>query len=105
MDDGSYVLTDCGSRAGVLVREPMPDSRLRRVYQIRLVVGMHVRLGPVTLLVTDARGRCPFLADRGSEFCRQAVAAYGSHRAAARVTGLPLRVIDRLLATVKEPSR
>jgi hypothetical protein len=24
-------------------------------------------------VVTDARGRCPFLADRGSEFCRQAI--------------------------------
>src|SRR5690606_11847845 len=55
MDDDSYVLSDCGSRAGVHVCEPGPESRLRRVYQVRLVVGMHVRLVDVTLLVTDAR--------------------------------------------------
>lgn len=103
--DGSYLLADCGSRAGVFAREPGPDSRLRRVYQIRLVVGMHVRLGAVTLLVTDAQGRCPLLADRFSEFCRLAVAAYGSHRAAARNTGTPRHLLDRVVGFRREVSR
>jgi predicted component of type VI protein secretion system len=48
-DDGGWVMIDVGARAGVLVREP--GSRLERVYQVRLVVGMHVRLGSVSLLV------------------------------------------------------
>lgn len=103
MDDGSHVMTDCGSLGGVLVREP--ESRLRRVYQVRLVVGMHVRLGSVTLLVTDARGRCPMLTDRLSEFCRQAVAMYGSHRAAARNTGTPRHILDRMVPVGKEDLR
>lgn len=103
MDDGSYVLTDCASRSGVLVREP--ESRQRRVYQVRLVVGMQVRLGPVTLLVTDAQGRCPMLIDRLSEFCRQAVAVYGSHRAAAHNTGTPRHILDRMVPRAQEDSR
>lgn len=103
MHDGSYVLTDCGSRSGVLVREP--HSRLRRVYQVRLIVGMHVRLGPVTLLVTDVHGRCPMLVDRLSELCRQAVALYGSNRAAAHNTGTPRRILDRVVPPAPEGSR
>lgn len=102
-DDGGYVMVDAGARAGVLVREP--GSRLKRVYQVRLVVGMHVRLGSMSLLVTDARGRCRLLVERLSEFCRQAVAAYGTHRAAARLTGTPRRLLDRMVPAAKEGSR
>ena len=103
MHDGSYVLSDCGSRSGVQVREL--ESRPRQVYQVRLVVGMQVRLGAVTLLVTDAHGRCPLLIHRLSEFCRQAVALYGSHRAAAHNTGTPRHILDRMVPPAQEGSR
>lgn len=102
-DDGGWALIDVGARAGVLVREP--GSRLKRVYQVRLAVGMHVRLGSTCLLVTDARGSCRFLVERLSELCRQAVVAYGSHRAAARATGTPRRLLDRMVAPAQEDSR
>lgn len=104
-DDGGYALTDTGSRNGVLVREPAAGARFRRVFHFFLAVGVQIRLGAVTLLVTDARGRCPIVTDSGSDFCRQAVAVYGSRRAAARATGLPRRVLDRLLAAAQEASR
>jgi predicted component of type VI protein secretion system len=95
-DDG-YVLADRDSRNHVQVREPGPGGAFRRVFHVLLVVGMQVRVGPVTLLVTDGQGRCPITAERGSEFCRQAVAIYGSARAAARNTGLARDVFGRLL--------
>lgn len=94
-DDG-YVLADRDSRNRVQVREPAQGGGFRRVFHALLVVGMQIRLGPVTLFVTDAQGRCPITADRGSEFCRQAVAIYGSARAAARNTGLARDVFGRL---------
>lgn len=94
-DDG-YVLADRDSRNRVLVREPAQGGGFRCVFHVLLVVGMQIRLGPVTLLVTDARGMCPITADRGSEFCREAVAIYGSARAAARNTGLARDVFGRL---------
>ncbi len=105
MDDGGWALADAGSRNGVLVREPAAGARFRRVFHVALVVGMHVRLGSVTLLVTDARGQCPMVIDGAADFCRQAVAVYGSRRAAARAIGLPRRVFDRLLSGAKEESR
>jgi hypothetical protein len=104
-DDGGYALADAGSRNGVLVREPAAGARFRRVFHVTLVVGMHVRLGPVTVLVTDARGACPMVIDGAADFCRQAVAVYGSRRAAARAIGVPRRVLDRLLSDAKERSR
>lgn len=94
-DDG-YVLVDRDSRNRVQVREPAQGGGFRRVFHALLVVGMQIRLGPVTLLVTDARGRVPITAERGSEFCRQALAIYGSARAAARNTGLARDVFGRL---------
>jgi len=102
LDDGGWTLSDAGSRNGVLVREPAAGARFRRVFHVALVVGMHLRIGPVTLLVTDARGKCPVVTDSGSDFCRQAVAVYGSRRAAARAIGVPRRVLDRLLAALEE---
>jgi FHA domain len=105
MDDGGWALSDAGSRNGVLVREPAAGARFRRVFHVALAVGMQVRLGPVTLLVTDARGQCPMVIDSAGDFCHQLVAVYGSRRAAARAIGLPRRVLDRLLAAAKEGSR
>jgi predicted component of type VI protein secretion system len=105
MDDGGWALTDAGSRNGVLVRDPAAGAHFRRVFHVALAIGMHVRLGPVTLLVTDARGRCPMVIDGAGDLCRQVVAVYGSRRAAARALGLPRRALDRLLAAAEEESR
>jgi predicted component of type VI protein secretion system len=103
-DDG-YVLADHDSRNRVQVREPTQGGGFRRVFHALLVVGMQIRLGPVTLLVTDAQGRCPITAERGSEFCRRAVATYGSTRAAARNTGLPRDLFGRLVPPPEEGAR
>lgn len=103
--DGSHALADRGSRNGVWLREPVPDGAFRRVYHTPLIIGMHLRLGPVTVVVTDAAGQCPILAVRGSEFCRLAVAVYGSRRAAAQVTGIKRTLLGRLVPAAPEGSR
>lgn len=54
---------------------------------VPILVGMVIKIGNITMIGTNRRGRFPIIAETVSEFCRTASELAGGHRAAARLIG------------------
>jgi pSer/pThr/pTyr-binding forkhead associated (FHA) protein len=95
-----FTLRDRGSKNGIRVSQQGPRGPFVRVSEVRLVVGLHVRIGAVTLVAVDREGACPIVATSEQDFVAQARALYGSDQATARFLGVPMARIRHLLARV-----
>lgn len=93
-----FVLRDHGSKNGVRVSASGARGPFVPVREIRLELGMHVRIGAVTLVVVDGEGGCPIAAKNGRDFLVQARALYGSDQTAARFLGMTVARFRQLLA-------
>jgi hypothetical protein len=98
MTPEGFVLCDCDSKNGTFVSAQGPYGVFMRVAEIRLEVGLHVRLGDVMLVAVDRRGTCPLTVRDDADLVAQAHRLYGSVQRAARLLGLPPGRIRRLLA-------
>lgn len=92
-----FELRDCGSKNGTHVSVQGPHGVFTPVQEIRLEVGLHVRLGDVILVAVDRRGTCPLTVRDDGDLIAQAHRLYGSVRAAARLIGLSQGRIRRFL--------
>lgn len=95
--EGGLVLRDFASKNGTYVSTSGRRGRFARVSETPLSVGLHVRLGGVTLVAVDENGACPFMVWDSDDLMAQAHALYGSVRTAARLIGLAPGRIRRLL--------
>lgn len=88
--NGGYIMRDQSSRTGIYVSSPYTlDGRWYPSKSTHLHLGMQVRLGNLTFLVTDRGGLCPIReVSRFSEFCRKALSIYGTVSVAAKAVGL-----------------
>lgn len=93
-----FLLRDRKSKNGIRVSIHGPRGPFLRIVEMRLGVGMHVRIGEVTLVTVDRQGACPIVATSEAEFLVQARALYGSERVAARFLGVSMARIRRFLA-------
>lgn len=93
-----FMLCDRVSKNGIRVSIHGPHGPFRRILAVRLRVGLHVRIGEVTLVAVDRQGACPVVATSEAEFLSQARALYGSERTAARFLGVSIARVRRLLA-------
>lgn len=97
VEQGGYVFRDFGSKNGTHVSRGSARGPFVRVQEIRLEVGMYLRLGDVQLAVVDQDGRCPLQARDQRELITEAQALYGSERETARVLGISSGRVRRLL--------
>ena len=101
---GHYTIHDCASKNGVWIARFAPYDNFVKVTRKRLTVGMHIKLGEVTLIAVDPEGRAPIAARRYSEFLRIAYRIYGSAARAARRLSKrsPSVIADKLQPSSKE---
>ena len=81
--DGEYIIVDRGSTNGIYVADCGAYGEYRRVTRCILKMGMHIRLGDVTITPVDAAGEAPVFVKRTSEFLLRIIRLYGSFREAA----------------------
>jgi hypothetical protein len=93
-----FLLRDRASKNGIRVSIHGPRGPFLRIIDVRLRVGLHVRIGEVTLVAVDRQGACPIVATSEAEFLVQARALYGSDQATARFLGVSIARIRQLLA-------
>jgi len=96
LEDGRFMIEDAGSKNGVWIASRAGYSAYRKVEAEILEFGMIIRLGSVMLAPIDARGHCPMLAARLTEFLRNGDTVHGSRAEAARQIGLPPKSILKL---------
>ena len=100
-----YTILDQHSKNGVWVARFGPNDEYLAVKRRRLVVGMHIQLGELTLVVCDKQGNAPILATRYSEFLRIACAIYGTAAEGARQLGRRSRAMfDGIARRIKRTS-
>jgi FHA domain len=93
-----FTLRDRGSKNGIRVSHRGPHGPFVRASEVRLAVGVHVRIGAVTLVAVDREGACPIVATNEQDFVAQARALYGSDQATARFLGLSIARFRQLIA-------
>ena len=99
-----YVVRDLGSKNGLRAGREGPLGRFQRVKQAVLRVDHYLRLGDVTLGVTDRDGRCTLFAHTERDFFRQACRIYGSPDEAARAVGFSGSELAQLRRYMREAS-
>lgn len=102
---GEYTIFDQHSKNGLWVARYGPNDEYVAVKRRKLVVGMHIQVGELTLVVCDEKGNAPILANRYSEFLRIARAIYGTAAEGARQLGRRSRAIfDGVTKRIKKTS-
>ncbi len=84
---GGFVLIDRDSTNGIEVARRGNYSSFRKVEYAYLELGNYIRLGGITLAVSDRAGNCAIWAATEDEFLRTAIEIYGSREEAFRRVG------------------